>query len=203
MSSVTEGGEIRQRGLRFFTRSEPVVGERTSEMMLPPVWDEESVKVLPEFFGGGGSAAATLFVDPDGDEEHCVNLIWLKLASNYQLPRHNHTGDCLYYVQSGELHLGNRTLRAGEGFFVPSGAPYSYVAGPEGAEVLEFRGKSDPITSHLKETPAGWRRILAGVRENRERWVEELQPFAKWCRPGNTVPYQTPDGEARELPIQR
>jgi hypothetical protein len=192
-----------RRGLRIFTRSRPVVGERARGMMQPPVWDEASVKVLPEFFEAGGSATATLFVDPEGTDEQCLNLIWLRLASNYQLPRHTHTSDCLYYISSGEIRLGNRTLRAGDGFFVPSDAPYSYVAGPEGAEVLEFRGKADPINSHLKETPAGWRRILAGVRQNREHWVDELRPVSNWCRSADSIDYRTPEGEARSLPIKR
>ena len=42
-------------------------------------------------------------------------------------------------VIQGEARLGNRTVPAGGGFFVPAGAPYAYTAGPEGVQVLEFR----------------------------------------------------------------
>ena len=190
-----------RRGLRLFSRTTPVTADRAG--MQPPVWDDLAVEALPEFFAGGGSAQATLFVDPDGTDAHCPNLVWLRLASNYQLPRHSHTGDCLYYVVSGEVHLGKRTVGPGGGFFVPSGAPYSYAAGPDGAEVLEFRATGRPVDSRILESPAGWRRILEGVRANRDRWREELAPYARWCRSATSVACRTPAGERRSLSIDR
>jgi hypothetical protein len=167
------------------------------------MWDEPAVEALPEFFAGGGSADCKLFVDPSGTEDNCLSLLWLKLASNYQLPRHSHTGDCLYYVTVGEVHLGNRTVSAGEGFFVPSDAPYSYSAGPDGAEVLEFRGTTRPVNSRIHESRSGWKRILEGVRANRDRWVKELAPYAKWTRSAKSVDYVTPEGERKSLTIKR
>ncbi|MGO8864286.1 MAG: cupin [Acidimicrobiales bacterium] len=191
----------RRRGIQFFSRHDPVGNGRLE--MRPPVWDEAAVKALPEFFAGGGSAQVTLFADPAGSEDHCLNLIWLRLGSNYQLPRHSHTEDCLYYVVAGSVDLGNRTVGAGEGFFAPSTAPYSYVAGPEGAEILEFRGTARPVYSQVHETAAGWKRILAGVRANRDRWVRELKPYSRWCRSASSVDYVTPSGENLSLAIKR
>jgi len=191
----------RRRGLQLFSRSNPVRGDGLQ--MRPPVWDQPAVDSLPEFFGGGGSAEVKLFVDPEGTEDECLSLLWLKLGSNYQLPRHSHTGDCLYYVVAGQVHLGNRRVSTGEGFFVPSDAPYSYVAGPDGAEVLEFRGTGRPVQSRIHESPAGWKRILEGVRANRDRWVREFEPYSQWCRSASSVEYTTTTGEQRSLPIQR
>jgi hypothetical protein len=191
----------RRRGLQLFSPAEPVNTEQLR--MEPPVWDQPAVDALPEFFSGKGSAERKLFVDPDGTPDNRLSLLWLKLASNYQLPRHSHTGDCLYYVVTGEVRLGNRTIEAGGGFFVPSDAPYSYVAGPDGAEVLEFRSYGQPINSRIHETPSGWKRILEGVRANRDRWVSELKPYAKWQRSVSSVPYETPDGERKNLAIEQ
>ena len=199
MEEVTNG---RRRGLRFFSRSEPVRGPEGLVEMRPSTWDEPAVDALPEFFAGGGSAQATLFVDPEGTEDHCLSLIWLHLASNYQLPRHAHTRDCLYYVAAGEVRLGNRTVRAGEGFFAPSEAPYSYVAGPEGAEVLEFRGTGRSIDSRIHETPSGWKRILTGVQAHAEGWVTEMAPYKPWTRSAPSIDYFTPEGTRRTLTIE-
>jgi hypothetical protein len=131
-----------------------------------------------------------------------LSLLWLKLGSNYQLPRHSHTGDCLYYVVAGQVLLGNRTVGTGEGLFVPSDAPYSYTAGPDGAEVLEFRGTGRPVQSRVHESPASWKRILKGVRANRNRWVQEFEPFPQWCRSAPSVQYTTTTGERRSLAIE-
>jgi len=198
MSVQTSG---RRRGLKLFSRTEPVRGDGLQ--MKPPVWDQAAVQALPEFFAGGGSAEVRLFVDPDGTEDRCLSLLWLKLGSNYQLPRHSHTGDCLYYLVAGEVHLGSQIVGVGEGFFVPSDAPYSYTAGPDGAEVLEFRGTGRPVQSQVRESPAGWKRILEGVRANRDRWVREFEPNSQWCRSATAVEYTTTAGERRSLAIKR
>jgi hypothetical protein len=192
---------VRRRGLQLFSRTNPIRGDRLK--MQPPTWDQPAIDALPEFFAGGGSADSIMFVDPEGTDEHCLSLIWLRLASNYQLPRHSHTGDCLYYVTAGEVHLGNRVVEAGEGFFVPSDAPYAYTAGPGGAEVLEFRGTGRPIHSRIHESPTGWKRILKGVRAHREGWVQELRPYSQWCRSASGVDYTTASGERKRLAIKR
>jgi hypothetical protein len=45
----------------------------------------------------------------------------------------------MYNVVSGALVMGDQTLRAGDGFFVPADTFDAYSAGPDGAEVLEIR----------------------------------------------------------------
>jgi Cupin domain len=86
-------------------------------------------------------------------------------------PRHSHDGDCLYYVVEGSLVMGSQVLEAGDGFFVPSGAPYAYEAGPEGVVVLEFRS----CTSFGMNIPGGQlerlRRMGAVADEHAEEWA--------------------------------
>jgi hypothetical protein len=99
----------------------------------------------------------------------------------------------LYYVVAGEVHLGNRVVRSGEGFFAPADVPYGYTAGPEGVELLEFRAAT-AFDSQIRESPAGWDRILEGVRANRDRWASELAPYAEDSRSadGSVPPGMTP-----------
>jgi hypothetical protein len=108
-----------------------------------------------------------------GDEGLSLIQAWLK--PEFIISRHSHNTDCLYYVVSGEARLGNQVLRAGDGFFVPADHPYAYSAGPEGAEVLEFRGASSFDITNL-EKPEGWARLLASAARNRPRWLDETVP---------------------------
>ena len=59
-----------------------------------------------------------------------------------------------------------------DGFFVPSGAPYAYEAGPDGVVVLEFRSR----TSFGMEIPGGQlerlRRMGVVADEHAEQWAE-------------------------------
>ena len=81
----------------------------------------------------------------------------------------------MYYILSGEAHLGSQVLRAGDGFFAPAGAPYTYTAGSEGVQVLEFRATSTVELRYL-ETPERWERLIELAHESRERWAAESAP---------------------------
>lgn len=131
---------------------------------------------FPNFGAGGGVARSVVFNDPDGTDGSGLSLIWLRFGSNYQLPRHSHSTDCLYYVVSGEVRMGSRVLGAGEGFFVAADTTYGYTVGPDGVELLEFRAHTW-FDSQIREDPGGWARALTAVRANRERWTAELAPF--------------------------
>ncbi len=98
--------------------------------------------------------------------------VWFK--GNYRLPRHTHNVDCMYYVISGSAIMGKQTLRAGDSFFVPAGAPYRYSAGPDGVEVLEVRhGAKQFDIKLLDDGPDQWD-ALAGVMEsNKVAWSRQ------------------------------
>lgn len=101
--------------------------------------------------------------------------LWVK--SGFPLPLHTHDCDCLYYVVAGSIHLGSETLSAGDGFFVGSDVPYAYNAGPEGAEVLEFR-KTDSFNIQVKDkSPAGWEKLAGTLRDGHARWAHEVPPM--------------------------
>jgi hypothetical protein len=139
-------------------------------MMRKPELDDAAREALPEFTAAGGTFGMVLFGDPESTDGGGVSLVRTTFAPNFVLPRHSHSVDCLYFVVAGEVHLGSQVLAVGDGFLAPADAPYGYTAGPDGAEVLEFRTVS-AFDSRIRETPAGWERILAAVRANRDDWA--------------------------------
>jgi quercetin dioxygenase-like cupin family protein len=158
-----------RRGVRVFRGSEAREMHDTPMMRKPQV-DDAAREALPEFSAAGGTFGMVLFGDPEHPDDGGMSLVRTWFAPNFVLPRHSHSTDCLYYVVAGEVHLGSRTLSVGDGFFVGADSPYGYTAGPEGAEVLEFRTVS-AFDSCVRETAAGWERILRTVRANRDDWA--------------------------------
>ena len=122
---------------------------------------------------GDGAVAKVLFED----EAAGMSLSYLWLKANFLLPRHSHNADCLYYVVSGEAHLGTEVLRTGDGFFVPAEGLYAYQAGPDGIEVLEFRTAARCDTK-LRTAPAHWARMADLAAANREAWRAQAVPIA-------------------------
>ena len=108
---------------------------------------------------------------PDG-----MSLVHAWFGPHFPLFRHSHPkfGDCLYYVLSGQVVMGNRVLKAGDGFFVPNGMPYKYKAGPEGVEVLEFRaggGVDDAPAMKLDESSLdSIRTIISSAKGLHDQW---------------------------------
>jgi hypothetical protein len=127
-----------------------------TELNVMPVFDGQRVSVL---YKGEG---------PDG-----FSLVHSWFGPGFRLPRHSHSADCLYYMIAGEIVMGKRVMRAGDGFFVGADVQYTYTAGPEGALVLEFRTKTSFDMQVSDQTPAQWRPIVEAAQANHERWVEE------------------------------
>jgi len=120
-----------------------------------------------------GTSTTTLFAQK---RRGGMSLMHSWFGPNFPLFRHSHPrlGDCLYFVLAGEILLGSRRLGAGSRFFVPNGQPYKYIAGPEGAEVLEFRaggGERGQPGMKLDETSLdAMQRIIDGARATEDAW---------------------------------
>lgn len=121
----------------------------------------------------GGEVVQCLFEEPG---ENGLSLCYAWFKSGYLLPRHSHNADCVYYVIAGELKLGKQVLRKGDGFFVPNGAPYSYEAGPEGVEILEFRNATRFHFLFGNNDETHWQRMADSVKDNSANWAEETVP---------------------------
>jgi quercetin dioxygenase-like cupin family protein len=112
------------------------------------------------------------------------SLTYLWFKSGFHLPRHSHSVDCAYYVVGGSLQLGNDILGKGDGFFVPADVPYSYVAGPKGVEVLEFRHHPCRDIRLMADNPAFWDKVTATAAIDRARWNNELRPSTTLAEAG-------------------
>jgi hypothetical protein len=123
---------------------------------------------------GDGYVLKCLFKAPEPDG-FCLSYAWFK--GNYELPPHKHNTDCLYYVISGEIHMGGNVLRAGDGFFLPGGAGYSYSAGPEGLEVLEIRNSTRFDITVRDGSEKAWTRLAEVCAANRDIWKTQRPPL--------------------------
>lgn len=161
--------------LQIFRRADARELQATGMMAAAVMEPEPAAGIVDEIrdiTGGGGYANRVLFGDADRDG---MSLVWLWYAPHYALPRHSHDVDCTYYVVRGEAHLGNQVVHAGDGFFVPAGAPYAYAAGPDGVEVLEFRAVSS-FGIRVTESATGWARLLATARTHGTDWATSSPP---------------------------
>ena len=165
------------RLMETFRRDEAPMLHETG-MMSMPVMKPDAPEQFMEWVAGGGQVVKVLFGDP---ESGGMSLVWARFGPNYVLPRHSHIADCLYYVTRGELRMGRTVLKEGDGFFQPADRPYTYTAGPEGVEVLEFRTTSS-FDMQITETLPGWERVLAAVRANRDLWAAEAAGEAETAK---------------------
>jgi hypothetical protein len=163
----------RRAGITFFDGPDDSPSLMEAGVMSMPTLDPPAPDQLMAWAGAGGQLVKVLFQqDADEDGEEGMSLVWSWFGPGFTLPRHSHSADCLYYVVAGEARLGNRVVPAGSGFFVPDGAPYAYTAGPEGIQILEFRGVSH-FDMKITESLPRWDKIVEGAQANQERWAEE------------------------------
>ena len=103
-----------------------------------------------------------------------LTYVWFK--SGYPLPLHSHSTDCLYFVVAGSLRIGTEELGPGDGFFLGTDVPYTYVPGDEGVEVLEFRTANSFDFKSLGRTASYWGKALKNLNAARGNWDAETAP---------------------------
>lgn len=105
-----------------------------------------------------------------------MSLTYAWFKSGFPLPLHSHSTDCLYFVVAGSLRIGTETLGPGDGFFLGTDVPYTYVPGDEGLEILEFRTSNSFDFKSLGRTAAYWGKALNNLNAARESWDAETAP---------------------------
>lgn len=135
---------------------------------MTPVEQEGSARLTEAGFLDG-SAVKLSYSRPGMSLTYC----WFK--SGFPLPHHSHSADCLYFIVAGSLKIGSEELGPGDGFFLGSDVPYSYVPGPQGVEVLEFRTSDKFDFRMLANNPAYWDKALANLKAARPGWAEETE----------------------------
>jgi quercetin dioxygenase-like cupin family protein len=168
-----------KRGIKLFRGKDAPSLAESGTMSTPEFDADERAALLAE----GPRSPNLLHGNHDGvvyrgEGDDGMSLMRAWFGPHYVLPRHTHDGDCLYYIVSGSLKMGGQVLETGDGFFVPSDAPYAYEAGPEGVEVLEFRS----VTSFGMKIPAGqlerMRRAGQVADEHGDDWAERRARIA-------------------------
>jgi hypothetical protein len=106
-----------------------------------------------------------------GDGDDGMSLVHAWFGPGYRLPRHSHSANCLYYVVKGEAVMGNRVIKAGDGFFVRADQPYAYTAGADGIEILEFRGATGFDMKIFDQTVERWKPIVDAAIVNHDQWI--------------------------------
>ncbi|ADP80556.1 cupin domain-containing protein [Pseudofrankia inefficax] len=159
--------EQRTTKMEFYTSAGAPSLEQDG-MMTPPTIDKAVYTQLDIRPVDAGQRVTVLYKGegPDG-----FSLVHSWFGAGFRLPRHSHSADCLYYVVSGEILMGTRTMGKGDGFFVAADAQYAYTAGPDGAEVLEFRTSTSFDMRITDQTAERWKPIVEAAVANRELWA--------------------------------
>jgi quercetin dioxygenase-like cupin family protein len=167
--AVTE----RRQGITIF-RAAAAPDLTATDFMSPPEMSPDAREGLSgAVTAGAASGAAVKVIARDAGGFSLVH-VWFK--ANYPLPRHSHNADCMYYVISGEVVMGNQSLRPGDAFFVPADAPYQYSAGPDGVEVLEVRHGVSQFDMKIPDaSPNRWQAMIDSVEANREAWASQAE----------------------------
>ena len=105
-----------------------------------------------------------------------MSLVHIWYKSGFVLPQHRHDADCVYYVIAGEIRAGSVVIRQGDGFFIPKDHDYTYTAGPDGVELLEFRNAATFNIVFNGKDPNQWTRIVAAADSNVEAWKSQTKP---------------------------
>lgn len=105
-----------------------------------------------------------------------MSLTYVRFKSGFPLPHHSHSADCLYFIITGSVKMGTDEFGPGDGFFIGTDVPYSYVPGPEGVELLEFRTSNTFDFKLHANSKAYWDKALANLLAARDHWLQEAAP---------------------------
>lgn len=165
-----------QRPLRFsiFRAADADPGAGIPNMTSHPVSDvaADGAKKLVSAGMANGHENRVLF------SAGGMSLLYAWFKSGYPLPRHSHDSDCLYFILGGSIKVGTETLGPGDGFFVGGDAPYTYVTGEEGVEIIEFRATEHFDIKLLADNPTFWQKALQNVVSRQDKWSTESRPSA-------------------------
>jgi len=169
---MAEADEVKRPPFELFRASDAVDYTQEGPMTGTPMSDVEATGFQKLMEGGflEGSHLKLLYSRPGMS----LTYVWFK--SGYPLPLHSHSADCLYFIVSGSLKIGNEELGPGDGFFLGTDVPYAYIPGENGVEVLEFRTSNSFDFRSRAKGEAYWQKLAADLVTAREHWPEEKAP---------------------------
>lgn len=89
-----------------------------------------------------GELASQVCIHQMGDESN-LQLFGVRFPPDAFVRPHAHEQDEIIYIVAGEMRFGTEVLHAGSSVKIAGGALYSFSAGPEGLEILNFRPRMD------------------------------------------------------------
>jgi quercetin dioxygenase-like cupin family protein len=163
-----------RRGVTIFRAEHATPLLETDFMGMPQMTDEALEAGGPEIFMSSAPGTDVRIAIRQTPEEGGFSILHVWFKADYPVPRHTHNADCLYYIVSGSVVMGSQTLRQGDGFFIPAGAPYGYDAGPDGVELLEIRHNVEQFDLQMLESSAGkWAAIADTIASHRDAWAAD------------------------------
>jgi len=96
---------------------------------------------LPEGISDGDLNSRFASHEP-GDEE-TLQLFEIDYPPGGAVEIHSHDEDEIIYILEGEMHFGNRVLRAGSSVFIAGKSYYGFKVGPDGLRFINFRPRAD------------------------------------------------------------
>ncbi len=102
--------------------------------------EERGIELMEEFRG------TSLVFHERGDDAH-PQLFELRFEPGSEVSVHAHEQDEIFYVVAGSMKLGKKEIGPGSSVFVAGNTLYSFGAGKDGLQVLNFRPRFDQ--SHI------------------------------------------------------
>lgn len=124
--------------------------------------------VKPDPNDPDSSADAGRMRHPGGDDR--PQVFDGRTGPNRQIAIHTHEKDEIIYIVSGQMIFGQHTLNPGDSVYVPGMTLYSFKAGPQGLEFLNFRPSKD-VTSFRKDQ---FMKLQELKGEERDKYREEV-----------------------------
>jgi quercetin dioxygenase-like cupin family protein len=104
-------------------------------------------------FSGEELDATRVRVHEPGDES-TPQLFELAFEPGLEVAVHSHAADEIFYVVQGSFEIGNQSLVAGSSVLIRANTLYSFRAGPQGLQVLNFRPRADAVYRTVEEHQA-------------------------------------------------
>jgi quercetin dioxygenase-like cupin family protein len=119
--------------------------------------DQVSPQSASKFTEGELTAKVRIREAGAADRPQLVEILY---APDAEIQLHSHAEDEIIFVRAGLMRAGSRTLHPGDSIFIAGGTFYSFRAGPDGLQMLNFRPREDVtfITAESKED------LLAAVK---------------------------------------
>lgn len=138
-------------------------------MAIYPMTDvqQEGMAALAEMGMMEGGTVKLLYSRPG------MSLTYVRFKPGYALPLHSHSANCLYFIITGSLKMGTEELGPGDGFFLGTDVPYTYVPGEDGLELLEFRDSDDYDFKAIAKNAEYWKTLAKSMAQASAGWSDD------------------------------